>query len=122
MHEFPKVKIMNTAFPSPQKPKNERPPHLKKIIVVFAIIALSWIIFSPGSGIIALLHKKTRLKELAVQTEELSKENAELQQDIDKIQNDPASLEDLARRKYHMLKKDEIVYDFSRPPKEEEKK
>ena len=112
---------MNSAFPPPQKQKNEKPVHLAKIITVFVIIALAWIIFSPRSGLKALFQKKIQLSELATQTEQLSRENSELRSDVEKIQNDPASLEDLARRKYHMLKKDEIVYDFSRPPQEEKK-
>jgi len=41
-------------------------------------------------------------------------ENKILQGDIDKLLNDPEFLEEVARKEYNLLRKNEKVYDFSK--------
>ncbi len=54
----------------------------------------------------------------------LQKANKELQEEIDKLLGDPEYLEQVARKKYELLKPNEKVYDFTRkskkPTKEKE--
>ncbi len=43
----------------------------------------------------------------------LEEENAQLSKEIEQLQNDPAFLEEVARQKYKLLKKNEKVFEFT---------
>jgi cell division protein FtsB len=86
-----------------------------KIVAGLVIIALLWIIFSPGSGIVTLMSKRSELKKLQEDTARIEQEIKELQKEIDLLHNDPHYLEDIARKDYGLLKKNERVFDFSKP-------
>jgi cell division protein FtsB len=102
------------------RPKHKLSPaqenQLIKIIFILLVAAFLWILFAPGSGVVTLLGKRTELKKLQQETAEVEQQIEVLQKDIDRLQNDPAYLEDIARREYDLLKRNEKVYDFS-PPK-----
>jgi cell division protein FtsB len=86
-----------------------------KIVAGLVIMALLWIIFSPGSGIVTLMSKRSELKKLQEDTARIEQEIKELQKEIDLLHNDPHYLEDIARKDYGLLKKNERVFDFSKP-------
>lgn len=102
------------------KPKQKLTPlqekRFVKIVISLVVVALLWITFLPGSGLLALWKKRAELKTLQQQTVVLERENAQLQEDIDRLQNDPAYLEEIARKQHNLLKKNERVFDF-RPKK-----
>ncbi len=83
------------------------------------VLALLWLIFSPGSGILAIWRKRSEQKNLQQQNIQLEEENSRLQKEIDKLQNDPGYLEEIARREHNLLKKNERVFEF--PPKKSAK-
>jgi cell division protein FtsB len=93
-----------------------------KIVAGLVILALLWIIFSPGSGIVTLMSKRSELKKLQEDTARIEQQIKELQKEIDLLHNDPHYLEDIARKDYGLLKKNERVFDFSKPQSGEEKK
>jgi cell division protein FtsB len=70
-----------------------------------------WLLFSPN-GILTYHNVKKQLAEVKAENEQLKEENRLLQQKIDKIKNDPAYLEEIARREYDLLKKNEAVFEF----------
>jgi cell division protein FtsB len=82
---------------------------------VLVLLGLAWFLFAPGSGLMSLLGEKSELKKMTAETTELSRQNASLKEEIDKLQNDTAYLEEVARRDYGLLKPHERVYDFSKP-------
>jgi cell division protein FtsB len=84
-----------------------------KIVLSLVVLALLWIIFSPGSGLLAIWKKHSELKSLQEQNIHIEAENAQLQKNIDKLQNDPAFLEEVARREHKLLKKNERVFEFT---------
>ena len=86
---------------------------LLRISVVLLLLFLAWVLFSPGSGVVAIWRKRTDLHSLEQQNRQLETANAQLQQEIDKLQNDPAYLEDIARREHNLLKKNERVFEFA---------
>lgn len=86
-----------------------------KITAVLVVIALLWIIFSPNTGLYGLLKQKNKLERLQQKTVQLQDENKQLKEELDRLQNDPAYLEELAR-KQGLMKKHEKVYDFSKKP------
>ena len=84
-----------------------------KIVISLVVLALLWVIFSPGSGLLAIWKKRSQLNNLQQQNLVIEAENAQLQKEIDKLQNDPAFLEEVARREHNLLKKNERVFEFA---------
>jgi cell division protein FtsB len=107
------------------RPKKKLSPiqenRLVKIIFVILVLVLLWVLFSPGSGIVTLISKRSELKKLQQENMQLEQENTRLQTKIDRLQNDTVYLEEIARKDYGLLKKNEQVYDFSRSKPKEKK-
>jgi cell division protein FtsB len=87
---------------------------LVRIILLLLLAAVAWILFSPGAGLVSLIGHRGDLKQLEQRITELEKENNSLQAEIDGLQNDSEYLEEVARKEYGLLKKNERVYDFSK--------
>ena len=81
-------------------------------------VAIFLIIFLPGYAKIQELRQKNR--ELDSTAKRLHSENLALQQERERLQRDPAYLEQVAREKLGIVKKGEIVYKLV--PAEENKK
>lgn len=86
------------------------------LIVVLLVIAVFWILFAPGSGVLTLISKRSDLAKLQQETDRIEQRIDQIEKEIDRLHNDPAYLEEIARKDYGMLKKNEKVYDFA-PPK-----
>ncbi|MBU1567069.1 MAG: septum formation initiator family protein [Proteobacteria bacterium] len=84
-----------------------------KIVISLVVLALLWVILSPGSGLLAVWRKRSEQKTLQQQNIQLEEENSRLQKEIDKLQNDPGYLEEIARREHNLLKKNERVFEFA---------
>jgi cell division protein FtsB len=86
---------------------------------VVALLFLAWVLFAPGRG---FFHYRKLQREIAVLTEEnarLETRNVELSKDIKRLQSDDAYLEEVARKKHGLLKKNETVYEFDPPKKKQ---
>jgi len=86
---------------------------LLKIVLALLLVAVLWIIFSPGAGLVTLQGHRSDLGQLERKNTELEQENRDLQIEIDRLQNDPEYLEEVARKEYGLLRKNEKVFDFS---------
>ncbi len=95
---------------------------LLKIILGLVVFSILWLSFAPTTGIYHLLKLRSRAAELEDQNIELLETNRKLQAEIDRIRNDKKYLEEIARKKYGLLKKNEQVFDFSKPDLPEEEK
>jgi len=91
---------------------------LIKISAVFLLAALVWLLFAPDMGVFSLRSQSAKFEELQQQKAKLQEENNALRLEIERIQTDIDYFESLAREKHGLLKKNEILFDFS---KEEEK-
>ena len=104
-----------------KKPKKPLTPlqqnRLLKIILALVVLSMLWILFAPGTGVYSLLKLRNQALELEKQTRELAEINQSLREEIHRLKNDPVYLEQIAREKYGMLKKNERVFDFSKPRK-----
>lgn len=109
--------------PSP-KQRLSQDQESRVIKIVFALLGLAvlWIIFAPGSGLVTLISKRSELKKLQQETIQIEQQIEGLQGDIDRLHTDPSYLEDVARKDFGLLKKNEKVYDFSTTKPEKEKK
>ena len=82
------------------------------LVCILSVCAVTaWLLFSPN-GILTYYHLKQQIEAVKAENEQLKEENRLLQQKIDKIKNDPAYLEELARKEYNLLKKNELVFEF----------
>jgi cell division protein FtsB len=101
-----------------KNPTQKLSPLQQNILVragaVLVFLGLAWFLFAPGSGLVSLLGEKGELEKMTAETKELSRQNASLKEEINKLQNDAAYLEEVARRDYGLLKSHERVYDFSK--------
>ena len=84
-----------------------------KIVIALLVIAVLWIFFAPGGGIVTLLGKRSELTKLEQDKVRIEQHMQTLQKDIDRLNNDLSYLEEIARKEYGLLKKNEKVYDFS---------
>lgn len=84
-----------------------------RILAILLGLALLWVLFAPGSGLFTYWSKRGEVKKLQRDISQLETENIHLQKEIDRLHNDPQYLEEIARKEYGLLKKNERVYDFS---------
>ena len=78
--------------------------------ILFLLLAL-WILLSP-SGYLKYYQVKNQYNKLRKLNSELKTENQSLRIEIDKLKNDEKYIEEIARKEYGMLKKNEVVYQF----------
>lgn len=78
---------------------------------VLSFLVALWVLFSPEG---ALRYYRIAQEEhaLRAQNEALSEQNKELMKEIARLSNDPAYIEEVARKKYGYLKKNEILFEF----------
>ncbi len=97
-----------------------KPGRLEKRIgilgAVLSFLVALWVLFSPEG---ALKYYRIAKEEhaLRAQNEALSEQNKELMKEIARLSNDPAYIEEVARKKYGYLKKNEIIFEFSKRKK-----
>jgi len=81
-------------------------------ILIGLLLVYLLMVITGKNGLMALQKKHGRLKSLLKKNERLEQKNVDLYRVINRIKNDPAYVEDIARRELKMIGKDEIVYKF----------
>lgn len=84
----------------------------KRTVAILLVVALAWLLFAPGMGLISVQQERSRLEALRQQQKDLEEQNASLQEEIEKIESDIEYFERLAREKHGLLKKNEVLFDF----------
>lgn len=114
--------VIDNTMAKKQKPKTPLSPlqrkRLLRISLGIIVLVLLWVVFAPGSGMYHLYQQKKNLAALTAEQEMLIQQNKEMEQDIERLQNDKEYLEQVAREKYGMLKANEMVFDFAKKEKE----
>ena len=80
--------------------------------VVVVVLSLLWFLFAPGRGYVQYRKLQREIDSLAEENRRLDTKNTELVEDIKRLKSDEAYIEDVARKKHGLLKKDEMVYEF----------
>ena len=83
-----------------------------RAVALLILFGLAWLLFFPGSGLLAIYSKRKEVQALTAETQHLQKDNALFAAEIEKMKNDPVHLEDVARREFNLLKPNERVYEF----------
>lgn len=87
------------------------------LIVLFFLL---WILFAPGRGLIDYFRLRSEVNALSEENRRLEARNIELSEDIRRLRSDDRYLEEVARKKHGLLKKDETVFEFDPPKKKKE--
>lgn len=93
---------------------------LCRISLLLLVLFLLAIFFAPGKGFYFLRKQKKQVVALNAEKQALLEKNEALQEEINRLQTDVHYLEKVARAQHGLLKKDEMVFDFS--PKEQKKR
>lgn len=84
---------------------------VKRIIIGLAAVSVLWLLFAPDWGLVHYRRLRKQIDSLALENKNLEHRNAELNKEIYRLRNDDAYLEEVARQKYGLLKKNETVYE-----------
>jgi len=84
------------------------------------VFFLLWILFAPGRGFLHFLKLRKEIAELTEENSRLEARNVELSEDIKRLRSDDKYLEEVARKKHGLLKKNETVFEFEPPKKKKE--
>ncbi len=85
---------------------------LRRIILLVLLIAALLLLFIPGRSFMSYRNMQQHVSTLSRENERLQQRNRELSVEIKRLQTDEAYLEELARKKYGLLKDNETVYEF----------
>jgi len=83
-----------------------------RLFCLAVVLGLLWILFAPGRGLLYYHRLQNQVDRLTMENKNLEQRNVQLRREIDRLQNDDAYLEELARKKYGLLKKNEMVFEF----------
>ena len=85
---------------------------LRRIILLVALVVVLLLLFLPGHSLMSYYRMRRQISALTLQNQQLEKRNRELAAEIERLRTDDAYLEELARKKYGLLKDNETVYEF----------
>ena len=80
--------------------------------LVVAGLLILWVVFAPGRGYYHFRKMQREIDMLAAENSRLEARNLELSEDIRRLRSDEAYIEEIARQKHGLLKKNETVYEF----------
>lgn len=83
------------------------------ISVVITLLLVVWLLFTP-KGWLEYSRITSNLEKVEEENRTLAINNQLLQQKIAKLLNDSEHIEKIARNKHNLVKKNEIIFDFTR--------
>ena len=84
--------------------------------LLIIILAVSWLAFGDR-GFIYLYKKDKERQEYLDRIQKLEAANNELKDEIDRLHNDREYIETTAREEFDMVKKNEVIYRFTKDEK-----
>ena len=81
-----------------------------------AMLGLLLVIVFGDNGALELHRLRTRHQHLVQTNAALMKENLQMYRAIDRLQNDPNYVENVARHELGMIAADELIFKFKAPP------
>jgi cell division protein FtsB len=86
---------------------------LRVISIGTALMLFLWLIFSPF-GFARYLRIQNRLAAVKQEVSILERENRILERNNEQLQHDQDYMEEVARKRYGLIKENEMIFDFSR--------
>ncbi len=91
---------------SPQDKKR-----INLLIVVIALAVSAWLLLSPY-GLKKVIKTHRDLKQVSAVNQSLREKNAAMKEEIEKLKSDQKYLEEVARKRHGMVKKNEMIFEF----------
>ena len=82
-------------------------------IALAALLVLVFLIFFGDNGLLELIRKRNDHERLVAANQQLIQENSRLCRMVDRLQNDPAFIEDVARKELGMVRENELIFTFA---------
>lgn len=79
-------------------------------VAVLLALLLTWHVVDGKHGLSVWEHERVQDRALQKEIDRLQQENAQMQQQIQKLQSDPDAIEREAREKLHYAKPGEVIY------------
>ena len=86
---------------------------LRNVIIAALLFFAGWFLFSPW-GFVKYYRVSSDLEKARKGNLALEENNRKLEEEIEKLTSDPVYIEEVAREKLGMIKKNELVFDFSK--------
>lgn len=89
--------------------------HRQKIILAIVAIAmchLMLVVLFGDNGLVELNRKHNTHQRLLEENARLTRENLKMYRTIDRLENDPAFVEGVARQELGMIRQDELIFKF----------
>lgn len=83
------------------------------IVTGAAMLYLLLVIVFGDNGLVELSRMRMTQKRLTQENEQLTQDNLAMYRTVDRLQNDPAYIESVARRELGMVRSDELIFKFS---------
>lgn len=84
------------------------------VIVLFAVGV--WLLAGP-KGVFRYYGLQQEIDAVKTESTNLKKQNDSLAEEIRRLEKDPAHIEDVARKEYGLVRKNEMIFDFSKSGK-----
>jgi len=89
----------------------EGPSRGVKLVIAAAVALVGlWLLFGSDAGIVRVLMLQRRAQELDRKIETLARERAQARERLDRLLNDGATIERVARESYGLARPDEIIF------------
>jgi cell division protein FtsB len=95
---------------TPQPPRTAKVRRVGRLLVLFAAIVLIVDGLVGDRGFLAMLRARRQYDELSATLERQRAENARLRDEAGRLRNDPAAIEELARRELGLIRPGEKVF------------
>jgi len=90
---------------------------IARIAIFIFLVSLIILAFAPGRSLYTQYKIKKEIEAQTARNHQVEQRNQQLSKEIEKLKTDDAYLEQLARQKHGMLKKNEEVYNLKPPAK-----
>ena len=84
-------------------------------IAVLLALLVTWHVVNGRHGLSVWQHERVEDRQLQQEIQDLEQENSSMQQQIDRLKNDPDAIEREAREKLHYAKPGEVIYALPDP-------
>jgi len=86
------------------------------VFAVLLALAFAWSVVNGRHGLSTWYQQRTQEKQLKHEIQDLQQENAHLRQHVDRLKNDPDTIEHEAREKLHYARPGEVIYTLPSDP------
>jgi cell division protein FtsB len=96
-------------------------PGIARALLIIVLVLIGLVFIAGDVGLVKLWGAQREMKDLSAKITELESRNALLSAEIDRLKNDPFTIEKVAREKYGYLRPGDKVYRIVALPEKPEK-